>query len=93
MRGTYHRMIVRTAALEERVEALDEASGDSPAWPAGNRAYAYGSLFFEYLLDKHGPDRMAAFTEAVAGQWVPYRLDAAGRHAFGTEDAVLVSER
>ena len=26
---------------------------------------------------------MAIFADAIAGQWVPYRLDAAGRDAFG----------
>ncbi|HKJ02956.1 MAG TPA: hypothetical protein VJ997_10890, partial [Longimicrobiales bacterium] len=40
--GTYHEMILRTAALEGRFEDLDEASGDSPFWPGGTRAYAYG---------------------------------------------------
>lgn len=81
--GTYHDMIVRTAALEGRFPGLGRASGDSPIWPGGNRAYAYGSLFFEHLLHKYGADRMGAFAEAVADQIVPYRLDAAGRDAFG----------
>jgi Tol biopolymer transport system component len=40
-------------------------------------------MFFDYLLQKHGEDRLAAFAQAVAGQWVPYRLDAAGKDAFG----------
>jgi hypothetical protein len=52
-------------------------------WPGGTRAYAYGSMFFEHLLDKHGEERMAAFADAVAGQWIPYRLNSAGRDAFG----------
>lgn len=81
--GTYHEMQMRTAILEHRFESLDQASGNSPVWPAGNGAYAYGSLFFQYLLDKHGEDKMGAFARAVAGQWVPYRLNAAGRDAFG----------
>jgi Tol biopolymer transport system component len=82
-RGTYHDMVVRAAALEGRFERFDQVAGDSPVWPGGTRAYAYGSLFFAHLLDKHGEESLAAFTEAVAGQWVPYRLDAAGRKAFG----------
>lgn len=82
--GTYHDMVVRTAALEGRFEGLDQASGESPVWPGGLRAYAYGSLFFDHLLHKHGEDRMGTFAETVAGQWVPYRLDAASRKAFGT---------
>ena len=46
-------------------------------------AYAYGSRFFDHLLEKYGRDRMATFVEAVAGQWVPYRLNRAGTRAFG----------
>lgn len=81
--GTFHETVLRTAVLEGRFESLGQASGASPLWPAGSRPYAYGSLFFEHLLEKYGEDRMTAFAEAVAGQWVPYRLDAAGRSAFG----------
>ena len=82
--GTYHDMVLRTAAAEGRFEDLDQVSGFSPLWPGGTRPYIYGSKFFEYLLDKHGADAMSAFVEAVAGQWVPYRMNAAARDAFGT---------
>ncbi len=82
--GTYHDMLVRTGALEGRLEGLDQAAGDSPLWPGGVRYYAYGASFFDYLLDKYGEERMGDFAAAVAGQWVPYRLDAAGREAFGS---------
>ena len=69
-KGTFEEMELRTAVLEHRFEGLDQASGDSPVWPAGNRPYSYGSLFFRYLLDKHGEEAMGAFARAVAGQWV-----------------------
>ena len=86
--GTFHEMILRTAAVEGRFESIGRAGGDSPQWPAGVRRYAYGSLFFEYLLDKHGPDRMAAFAEGVVRPAVQTRLweapiNGAGKHAFG----------
>jgi Tol biopolymer transport system component len=81
--GTYHEMVVRTAILEGRFESLAQASGASPLWPGGTRPYAYGSLFFDHLLERHGEERLQAFVEAVAGQWIPYRLDAAGRSALG----------
>ena len=83
VRGTFHEMQMRTAMLEGRFEGIDQASGESPLWPGGSRAYSYGSLFFDFLLKRHGEDRMAAFADAVAGQWIPYRMDAAGRDAFG----------
>jgi Tol biopolymer transport system component len=82
--GTYQEMQLRTAILEHRFERLDQASGNSPVWPGGDRAYVYGARFFRYLLDKYGDAKMGAFARAIAGQWVPYRLDAAGHAAFGT---------
>ena len=76
-------MVLRTAALEGRFESIGQAGGNSPQWPGGTRAYAYGSLFFEHLIQKYGHDHMIAFVKAVEKQWIPYRLDAAGRSAFG----------
>ncbi len=90
--GTFHEMVLRTAMLEGRFESIGQAGGNSPQWPGGTRRYAYGSLFFDYLLDKHGPDSMAAFVEAVvrpAAQLSLSWLNAAGRRAFG---ATLSSE-
>ena len=90
--GTFHEMVLRTAMLEGRFESIGQAGGNSPQWPGGVRRYAYGSLFFDYLLDKHGRDGMAAFVEAVARplSQIPLpRLNAAGRRAFG---ASLTSE-
>ena len=81
--GTFLEMQLRTAALEGRLESIGQASGKSPLWPGGNRAYAYGSLFFSYLLERYGEDSMTTFVEAIGGQWIPFRLNAAGRSAFG----------
>ena len=81
--GSVFDMYIRTAALENRLEQIDQASGQTARWPAGERPYAWGSFFFEWLMERHGPERMADFVEAVAGQWIPYRLNSASRHAFG----------
>ena len=84
--GTFHDMVLRTAMLEGRFESIGQAGGNSPQWPGGIRRYAYGSLFFDYLLDKHGRESMAAFVESVvrpASQVPLPRLNAAGRRVFG----------
>ena len=84
--GTFHEMVLRTAMLEGRFERIGQTGGNSPQWPGGIRRYAYGSLFFDYLLDKHGVDGMAAFVEAVVRPTAQLRLaplNAAGRRAFG----------
>ena len=64
--GTYHEMVLRTAALEGRFESIGQAGGNSPQWPGGGRRYIYGSLFFEHLLEKHGRDRMGELVADVA---------------------------
>jgi hypothetical protein len=83
VRGTFHEMVIRTAILEDRFEGPDQAAGDSPVWPGGQRYYIYGSIFLKYLMDLHGPEAMGRFVKAVAGQWIPYRLNAAAKEAFG----------
>lgn len=64
--GTYHEMILRTAALEGRFESRGQAEGNSPLWPGGTRRYAYGSLFVDYLLETYGRDRMGPFARGLA---------------------------
>jgi hypothetical protein len=83
VRGSFHEMVLRTAVLEGAFEPIDRTSGDSQSWPGGQRAYIYGSLFLHHLVEVHGEDAMGSFVEAVAGQWVPYRLNAASKSAFG----------
>lgn len=83
VRGSFHEMILRTAILEGGFESINQASSDAPVWPGGQRYYIYGSLFLNHLLEKHGEAAMTAFVEAVAGQWIPFRLNAAARTAFG----------
>jgi hypothetical protein len=90
--GTYHEAVLRTAVLEGRFESIGQAGGESPLWPGGNRSYVYGSMFFEHLLERYGEERMTAFVDAVAGQWIPYRLDSAGRTAFGVSLSQAWSE-
>jgi Tol biopolymer transport system component len=82
VRGTHHDMAVRTALLERDLEDLGQMSGDSPVWPAGSRSYIYGSLFFDYLAQRFGEVAVSEFVRAVAGQWIPYRLNSAARRAF-----------
>ena len=82
IRGSFHDMVLRTAVLEGAFESLNQASGDSPAWPGGQRYYVYGSLFLNHLLETHGEEAMGRFVEEVAGQWVPYRMNAAAKKAF-----------
>jgi hypothetical protein len=92
VRGAAFPMLLRTAALDGGLETLDRASGASQQWPAGRRSYLYGSFFLDWLLQRHGEEKLDAFVEALAGQWVPYRLNAAAEDAFGESFAAAWEE-
>jgi hypothetical protein len=83
LHGTFQEAMVRSQAAEHRAEGVGQGLGASPVWPAGNRPYVYGSLFFVHLAERFGDEAVAAFLKEVAHQWIPYRLDAAARRAFG----------
>lgn len=83
LRGTYHEMVLRSAALAGTLETIGQVSGSSPLWPGGQRYYSYGSFFLRDLVDRHGSEALGRFLTAVGGQWLPYRLNAAAREAFG----------
>lgn len=81
--GTWQDMVLRTGALEDGIEPLPVVSGRSPVWPAGLLPYVYGSEFFDYLMEGTDTAGMRRLAEEVAGQLVPYRIDAAAGSAFG----------
>ncbi len=81
--GTWQDMVLRTGALENGIEPLSVVSGRSPVWPSGLRPYVYGSEFFGYLMERTDSVGMDRLVSEMAGQLVPYRIDAAARSAFG----------
>lgn len=83
VKGTWQEMVMRTAVLEGAASSLDQVAGDSPAWPAGNRPYVYGARYMDRMAALHGEESLGRFARSVAGLWVPFRLNAAARDAFG----------
>ena len=83
LRGSYVDMVLRTAVLEDGLESLDQITGSSPNWPAGNRVYVYGATFFDHLSETYGEESLGAFADAIARQWFPYRVNAGALDAFG----------
>ncbi|MEE2669279.1 MAG: BamA/TamA family outer membrane protein [Gemmatimonadota bacterium] len=83
LRGSFLDMVLRTAVLEGEFEGLDQVSASSPNWPAGTRAYAYGSNFFDYLLSTYGEESMGRFVDAISRQLIPYRPNSGAKNAFG----------
>jgi Tol biopolymer transport system component len=84
--GSYHEMIVRTAALESRIDDLDRLGSTGAVWPGPARAYIYGSLFMDYLTRRYGPDATSRLVRSTTGAIIPPPLwfNGVARNALGT---------
>jgi hypothetical protein len=69
--GSYHEMVVRTAALEDEIDSIDRLSSTTPVWPGQSRVYVYGSLFYDYLMRRYGADVAARIVAATGGAIIP----------------------
>ena len=76
------RMIVERAARHSEFLPLDRTNGGLIDWPSGNAQYAYGGLFHEFLVEKHGEDSLERLADRTAG-YVPYFSSLAYRKLFG----------
>ncbi len=83
VKGTWQEMVMRAAALEGEFGTVQQVSGDSPVWPGGHRPYVYGARYIEHMAEVHGEETLGGFARSVAGLWVPFRMNAAARDAFG----------
>jgi Tol biopolymer transport system component len=70
--GSFHDMVLRTAALEDRFDTLDRVTGGyTPIWPGGMRPYIYGSMFVDWLAQQHGDTVAGRMVERTARSLVP----------------------
>ncbi len=83
--GSYQRMIVRAAILEQRVPGVDHWNGINPAWPAGQRPYIYGAFLRQYLAQRYGPGIQARLLDGTTSAWIPPFLwfDRVGKRVTG----------
>lgn len=69
--GTYHDMVIRTAALEASIPRLRQVSAPSPVWPGGERSYVYGTALMDWIAEEYGHEAHVALVEATYGSALP----------------------
>ena len=78
-----HTMIARAAARERLLPRLDQLGAGTSRFPGGEGAYAYGSLFVDYLARTRGDSSLRRFVEAKSAQLIPFTIDQAASQGFG----------
>ena len=75
IRSAYYPMILRTHALEDQLQTLDQASNITTDYPRGTADYAYGALFLDWLKRRFGMERLVELAHAYASEPIPYGLN------------------
>ncbi|MFN2398775.1 MAG: hypothetical protein ABR543_09100 [Gemmatimonadaceae bacterium] len=81
--GSHQHMLVRAASLEGGLPHPTQWSLATSRYPGGEGAYAYGSLLFEHMADRLGPERVRDFVERSSGAMLPFMLNRVARQSFG----------
>ena len=81
--GSEHRTIARASAIDHSFPALAQVSLAKPTFPFGEAAYAYGSLFVDYLARTRGPAAVRRFVEKSSADIIPFWIDLPARQGFG----------
>ena len=76
-------MIARASAIDHSFPAISQASLASPRFPFGEAAYAYGSLFVDYLAKTRGAGAVRKFVEKSSAYPIPFLIDLPARQGFG----------
>lgn len=69
--GSFHDMVIRTAALEAEIPELGDVTALSPVWPGGHRVYIYGSEFMDWIARTQGEATHRRLIDATADSWLP----------------------
>lgn len=83
-RSAYTDMVLRMAVLEERFPTLAQAAVFPDAWPAREVPYLFGTGFYDYLVERYGPELPGRLSRTYAGRPLPFMVDSSARRAFGS---------
>jgi hypothetical protein len=83
LKDAEHRDIARASASENALPRIDQLSLGTPRFPGGSGAYAYGSLFVDYLARTYGDSAVHKFVEAQSAQLIPVWLNRPAVSGFG----------
>ena len=71
--GSFHREVVAADLMTEAARSPWDALLFT-RWPSGLAPYAYGSRFWDFLAQRAGDSVVPKFSEATAGQLIPFRV-------------------
>lgn len=81
--SSFHNMIVRTAALDDKLPTLAQLTDWQTTWPGGHIRYVFGGELYQWMSDKIKPDAPARIAHKNAGALFPQFHIASAPESFG----------
>lgn len=81
--GSLFDMMIRTAYLEGKLNAMDQGDGALALWPGGEFPYLYGMMLYQFISERYGEDKIAQLISESASLPLPFFLNHAPRQVLG----------
>lgn len=92
LRSSHFEMMMRMAALEDRLLRIDQLSNQTDFHPHGSAYYLYGSRFWDFIVERHGREVFAGFAEFYGKRAIPFGFNRALRRVTGETFAGLYKD-
>lgn len=92
LRSTHFAMIMRMAALDDRLLRIDQLSNQTDFHPHGSIYYLYGSRFWDFIIARHGRDVLAQFARFYGKKAIPFGFNRALKRVTGETFVGLYEE-
>lgn len=90
--GSFFDMIIRSAFLEGKLNSIDQGDGSLALWPGGHFSYLYGVMFYMYLADRYGEEKISKLTRESSYYFLPINLNSPPLRVYGKDYNILWSE-
>lgn len=92
LRSSIYDMYLRTAALEGKLQRIDQFTNSPIQWPRGASPYLYGGVLTKFIAERYGEDVLRKNSHAYGGTWIPWSMNRVLKRIIGKTFVELYAE-
>ena len=89
--NTYFRMLMRLE-VENGIKPLRQVNQPLVSWPMNTTRYLYGVYFFQFIVERYGPDKVTELVEQYSDNLLPFAINSNAKRVLGKELTPLWTE-
>ncbi len=84
--SSFSEMMLRTDIYNDQFLKLDQMNGNQFEWPGGNARYIYGGMFWSYLADTYGQDKVFEYAKRYGDSLWLFAINHKARKTFNDKN-------